>query len=138
MKFCTTFVNPGMNLLRNKIVEALPPRTMSPPRSVRAIQCSPSTIIFLKRFIPGLPLSLVWSALSPSLQDALLFQCLTPPLKSIPASSFPHAPCPPSWIPSLPAPRSITLRDVGIQKRSSRIDQLSIVQNGTILRNTNP
>ena len=32
-----------------------------------------------------------------------LSQCFTPPLKSIPASFFPHAPCPPSWIPSLPA-----------------------------------
>ena len=31
-----------------------------------------------------------------------LSQCFTPPLKSIPASFFPHAPCPPSWIPSLP------------------------------------
>jgi len=26
-----------------------------------------------------------------------LSQCFTPPLKSIPASFFPHAPCPPSW-----------------------------------------
>ena len=32
-----------------------------------------------------------------------LSQCFTPPLKSIPAPFFPHAPCPPSWIPSLPA-----------------------------------
>ena len=31
-----------------------------------------------------------------------LSQCFTPPLKSIPASFFPHTPCPPSWIPSLP------------------------------------
>jgi hypothetical protein len=32
-----------------------------------------------------------------------LSQCCTLPLKSIPASCFPHAPCPPSWIPSLPS-----------------------------------
>ena len=32
---------------------------------------------------------------------------------------------------------SLTLRDVSIQKRSSWISQLSITQNGTILRNTN-
>ena len=32
-----------------------------------------------------------------------LSQCFTPPLKSIPASFFPHAPCPPSWISILPA-----------------------------------
>ena len=32
-----------------------------------------------------------------------LSQCFTPPLKSIPVSFFPHAPCPLSWIPSLPA-----------------------------------
>jgi len=30
-----------------------------------------------------------------------LSQCFTPPLSSIPASFFPHPPCPPSWIPSL-------------------------------------
>ena len=39
-----------------------------------------------------------------------LSQCFTPPLKSIPASFFPHAPCPPSWIPSLPAILTPVLR----------------------------
>jgi len=34
------------------------------------------------------------------------------------------------------APRSLTWRDVSIQKRSSRISQLSIAQSGTIWRNT--
>jgi hypothetical protein len=35
------------------------------------------------------------------------------------------------------APRSLTLRDVSIQKRSSRISQLSITQNDIILQDTN-
>jgi len=39
-----------------------------------------------------------------------LSQCFTPPLKSIPASFFPHSPCPPSWIPSLPAILTPVLR----------------------------
>jgi len=39
-----------------------------------------------------------------------LSQCFTPPLKSIPASFFPHAPCPPSWIPSLPTILTPVLR----------------------------
>jgi len=39
-----------------------------------------------------------------------LSQCFTPPLKSIPVSFFPHAPCPPSWIPSLPAILTPVLR----------------------------
>ena len=36
-----------------------------------------------------------------------------------------------------PAPRSLTLRDVSIQKRSSRISQLSITQHVNILQDTN-
>jgi len=39
-----------------------------------------------------------------------LSQCFTPPLKSIPASFFPHTPCPPSWIPSLPVILTPVLR----------------------------
>ena len=39
-----------------------------------------------------------------------LSQCFTPPLKSIPASFFPHTPCPPSWIPSLPTILTPVLR----------------------------
>ena len=39
-----------------------------------------------------------------------LSQCFTPPLRSIPASFFPHAPCPPSWVPSLPAILTPVLR----------------------------
>ena len=39
-----------------------------------------------------------------------LSQCFTPPLRSIPTSFFPHAPCPPSWVPSLPAILTPVLR----------------------------
>ena len=39
-----------------------------------------------------------------------LSKCFTPPLKSILASFFPHALCPPSWIPSLPAILTPVLR----------------------------
>ena len=39
-----------------------------------------------------------------------LFQCFTPLLRSIPTSFFPHAPCPPSWIPSLSAILTPVLR----------------------------
>jgi len=40
---------------------------------------------------------------SSAVRSLHLSQCFTPPLKSITASFCPHAPCPPSWIPSLPA-----------------------------------
>ena len=47
---------------------------------------------------------------SSAVRSLHLSQCFTPPLKSIPASFFPHSPCPPSWIPSLPAISTPVLR----------------------------
>ena len=47
---------------------------------------------------------------SSAVRSLHLSQCFTPQLKSIPASFFPHAPCPPSWIPSLPAILTPVLR----------------------------
>ena len=52
----------------------------------------------------------VWTTHSSAVLSFHLSQCFAPSLKSIPASFFPHAPCPHSCVPSLPAILTPVLR----------------------------
>jgi len=61
-----------------------------------------SSVQHLSELLPCSPTQ-VKTTHSSTVLSLHLSQCFTPPLKSIPASFFFHAPCPPSLIASLPA-----------------------------------
>ena len=65
-------------------------------------------------------------------------QCFTPPLKSISASFFPHAPCPPSWIPSLPAILTPVLRMCRLFKTTYATLSTDPIRWGNFLRRGKP